>query len=803
METLRPSPGKENQQLSGVRISHVKQPNPTRATVRYQFGVFEADLETGELRRSGVRVRIQTQPFKVLAALLEQPGTVVTREELQHRLWSEDTTVDYDHGLGIAVNKLREALGDSADNPRFVETLARRGYRFLAPVSTVSLVPPGNLPVVPAPPALAESAAIDGSPAPREDLPLADPMKDPEKTRPRSLAISAATASVTLAALILFALWIRPEDRRPYAITQVTFSNRVMNNQIEVRSVSAPVSDGSRIYFINMENGTPALTEALIANGEMRSLPLPDSLPSPLILSISPDGSSLLVRNHQLPNAEEPIWIVESLSGNARRVPAILGHDAVWMPDGRHLLVATGNSLQELTADGADAHKVASLPGPAFWPRWAPDGSRLRLTVWNGESRTTELWEMDSSFRHPRPLLPGWSNPASECCGSWTADGAFYVFQSMHSGHTDIWKIQERPWYVRDWFPREQHPLQVTGGPLDFEAPVGAAPSTPGQSHQIFFVGDNPQIELLEAGPDGTGFTSPPLGLKAAAFTEYSPDGRHLAWLNASDGSLWTGRIAEAASTAAARTAGTTGSAGANGTAEANGTAGATGTDRIELISPPTRTFNMTWSPDGRQLAVMASAPGSPWKIYLVDAEGGQPQMLLDEHRNEADPTWSPDGKTIVFGRLPDRMDSERMPKAIYQVDVATRKVTEIPGSQGLFSPRISPDGRYIAAVRLDQRALLLFDRSSQRWSTLSTLGVGDPIWSHNGTYLYFQDFLGTGKPIYRVAIPSGKTELVSTIDSLRTMPVIDYRLIALAPGDRPVVSARTSNVNLYSIHLD
>ena len=104
---------------------------------RVQFGIFEADLEAGELRRSGVRVRLQSQPFKLLAALLEHPGEVVSRETLQQELWGADTTVDFDHSLGIAVNKLREALGDSAENPRFVETLAKRGYRFIAPVKPV------------------------------------------------------------------------------------------------------------------------------------------------------------------------------------------------------------------------------------------------------------------------------------------------------------------------------------------------------------------------------------------------------------------------------------------------------------------------------------------------------------------------------------------------------------------------------------------------------------------------------------------------------------------------------------------
>jgi DNA-binding winged helix-turn-helix (wHTH) protein len=99
-----------------------------------RFGVFEVDLAAGELRKSGIRIRLQEQPFQVLAFLLERPGDVVTREELRQKLWPADTFVDFDHSLNTAVNKLREALGDSASSPRYVETLARRGYRFLAPI---------------------------------------------------------------------------------------------------------------------------------------------------------------------------------------------------------------------------------------------------------------------------------------------------------------------------------------------------------------------------------------------------------------------------------------------------------------------------------------------------------------------------------------------------------------------------------------------------------------------------------------------------------------------------------------------
>ena len=105
---------------------------------RYRFGVFEADASTGELRRQGVRVKLNAQPFQVLCLLLERPGDLLTRDEICKLLWPDGTFVDYEHGVNSAVNRIREALGDTAGSPRFVETLARRGYRFVAPVERIA-----------------------------------------------------------------------------------------------------------------------------------------------------------------------------------------------------------------------------------------------------------------------------------------------------------------------------------------------------------------------------------------------------------------------------------------------------------------------------------------------------------------------------------------------------------------------------------------------------------------------------------------------------------------------------------------
>lgn len=705
-----------------------------------QFGVFEADLRSGELRRSGVRVRLQEQPFKLLAALLETPGEVVSRETLQRQLWDADTTVDYDHSLGTAVNKLREALGDKAENPRFVETLAKRGYRFIAPVKTID-------------------ASADAAPA-KPALPTASSTARAAGILPWRW-IAAGLACVCL--LMGLALLLRAPARRPYRVQQITHSGHVLTNNLndlDIESFSSSVSDGMRLYFSQMDNGNPVLSVALAANGEISHVQLPPEIGAPLIGSLSPDGSRLIIHNHLQAEPEQPLWIVPTLGGNARRVPNVLAHDATWMPDGQRLLIASGNDLTIVGVNGSEPHKLLTTPGLAFWLRWSPDGKRLRFTLRDPKRQTTEIWEVTADGGNPHPVFPGWSQPASECCGSWTSDGKEFVFQSWHNGHNDIWASQERPWYLRNREPR-----QITNGPLAYEAPS----TSPGGS-RINFIGVNTEYELLRALPKSSAFVSLGQDLSAAELAEYSSDGQWVAWLNASDGSLWRSR--------------------------------ADGSERIELTTPPLRIFTMKWSPDDKHLALMAEEPGMPWKLYLIDAEGGKPVPLLSEDRNEADPDWSSDGQWIVFGRPPNRMDGVQ-PKAIYLLNLQTRQVSEIPGSNGLFSPRLSPDGRFIAAIRLDQKALLLFDRSKKQWTTLTTHGVGDPTWSHDGRSLYFQDFLEEGKPIYRIAVPAGQAKLVATIGSLSPVTATDYRLIGLAPGDLPVVSAHTSTVNLYSVNLN
>jgi DNA-binding winged helix-turn-helix (wHTH) protein len=164
---------------------------PSQADGIFRFGAYEADPGSGELRKSGLRMRVQEQPFRVLLVLLERPREVVTREELRQKLWPVDTFVDFDHSLNTVINKLREALNDSAANPRFIETLARRGYRFLAPVEfvkkqTAPALPSAAPPIIPPPGKISEEAA---SPSPRSAVSVLTRLEDVPAVRRKYVRI--------------------------------------------------------------------------------------------------------------------------------------------------------------------------------------------------------------------------------------------------------------------------------------------------------------------------------------------------------------------------------------------------------------------------------------------------------------------------------------------------------------------------------------------------------------------------------------------------------------------------------------
>ena len=208
---------------------------------RYRFGIFEADAATGELRRKGLRVKLNTQPFQLLMMLLDRPGELVTREEIQRDLWPDGTFVDFDHGVNSAVNRIREALGDTASNPRFLETLARRGYRFIAPVERVEIR--NGLA------AAEDSSSGDGSTAAASEFPPSAAIKEIEspaarERKPRiQILTTAEDLPKTSPAIVqtIFAL---------FQLMYLGFYVGALANLAEIRDLLSPLPNAELAYRV-------------------------------------------------------------------------------------------------------------------------------------------------------------------------------------------------------------------------------------------------------------------------------------------------------------------------------------------------------------------------------------------------------------------------------------------------------------------------------------------------------------------------------------------------------------------------
>ena len=340
-----------------------------------RFSTFELDLQTGELRQRGQKVRLQEQPFQVLAALLERPGEVVTREELRSKLWPTDTFVDFDHSLNAAIKRLRDALGESAETPIFIETLARRGYRFIAPV--------------------------DGCSAPsRSGTAVASQPGKSSFSRP--WRVIAFLSSIVIAVLLV-TLW-----RHPWRRMEI-IEHKLTANALENSVSSAAISPDGK-YLAYADNTGTFLK--LIRTGETHSVPLPPNF-SARVDDWFPDGSRLLVsRAGQL--GKTSLWSISVFGGS----PRWLADDASGgslSPDGAHIAFRRGDSAYDsllgrevwvMRSDGTDLVKVTadksdgSLVGV---PTWSPDAKRIAYTrsnvAYNGRTSSVEIneWQKASA----------------------------------------------------------------------------------------------------------------------------------------------------------------------------------------------------------------------------------------------------------------------------------------------------------------------------------------------------------------------------------------------------------------------
>jgi Tol biopolymer transport system component len=364
-------------------------------------------------------------------------------------------------------------------------------------------------------------------------------------------------------------------------------------------------------------------------------------------LAVSPDGATLVVADELGQTAfNGQLWGLPVLGGSPRRLGDAVGQAAAWSPDGQTIVYGDGHDLWLMRSDGSDPHKLLTAPNQTFEPAWSPDGTVIRFRVGGAFSGSGTLWQVSLNGSDPHPLLPAWHTPPIECCGTWTPDGKYFVFQSQ----SNIWARAEKG----TWFGKaNSEPVQLTSGPMSFSSPLLSK-----DGKKLFVVGALARGELDRYDIKSAQF-APFLSGISADSVSFSRDGQWVTYVSFPEGTLWRSK--------------------------------SDGSQRIQLTYPPLSVRLPSWSPDGRQIVFYAfsSGPEKP-KLYTVSADGGTPRELIpDTSPEEWDPTWSSDGSRISFGSGPSDPAS-----AIRIFDLKTNQVTTLPDSKGYFSPRWSPDGR-------------------------------------------------------------------------------------------------------------
>jgi len=523
-------------------------------------------------------------------------------------------------------------------------------------------------------------------------------------------------------------------------------------------SKDMPRTDGSRVYYTGFADGRYGIMQVSVTGGESSRLNV--DIPNSTLYDIAPDHSSLLISSKDSTNPENSFWVVPMPTGTPRRLGNIVGRDAAWSPDGARIVYARAGEIDLVNSDGSQSRRLLSVKGIPGAIRFSPDGKRIRYALFETENRLS-LWEVSVDGSNPHPLLPGWSDPPSECCGYWTPDGKNYIFISKKS--STLWVLPE----THGWFSlRPPAPVQLTSGPIAFHDFI---PSVDGK--KIFAAGTLARAELVRYDAASRQMVPYLSGISAGELA-FSKDGKWVAYTSYPDNAVWRSRT--------------------------------DGSEKMQLTSSISMAATLPrWSPDGRQIAYIATQWGKPWKIFLVSAQGGTPQELLPEDRGEVDVDWAPDGKHLVFGR--NSATSDAYPLNIQVVDLETHQLSAIPGSERMFSPRWSPDGRYLVALSSDSKQIDRFDFQTQTWSKWLEMKegmLGYPDWSSDGQFLYFTTYYTSNVAVRRVRLGQTDSELVMDLKDQNRYGSFWGSWSGVTPDGSGVFTRDLSTQELYALEV-
>jgi Tol biopolymer transport system component/DNA-binding winged helix-turn-helix (wHTH) protein len=553
-----------------------------------RFGNFEVDLRTGELRKDGVKLKFSGQPFQVLAILLARPGDVVTREELQKRLWP-DTFVDVERNLNTAVNKIREVLGDSAESPHFIETLSRRGYRFIG-----TLEPPAQ------------------SQAPVE------PMRA-RKSRRRWPKIAAGVLAILILVLgaIVAYRWHPPQGRHEQeALTAVPFT--ALSGQ-ETAPAFSP--DGSRIAFAwngDPAPGTKGFDLYVKALGSETLLRLTRH-PSEWISSAwSPDGTQIAF--HRVAGADTGIYVVPALGGPERKLLSTQmpgtsyfftqNNFALisWSPDGEWIAFAGVAPKEEyariylLSTERLETRRIPLSPmcvGEGL-PAFSHNGKYLAYWCFREDYRA-QIYSLSLPDGKPKMMTQFWVVAQGL---TWSADDKKLIYSRSYGSGSRLGEVTVADGSLK-WLALEGGAELPTVSPKGDKLAYGSfSPSSTIWRKDLL----HPETPAVEPVPSS----------RAQFDAQPSPDGKRIAFASTRSGlqGVWISSD--------------------------------DGSNLVQLSNPDYASGSPQWSPDGSRIA-FDSLPHDRWEIYVADVAERKPRKLITNISGVVQPRWSRDGKWIYF----------------------------------------------------------------------------------------------------------------------------------------------------------
>jgi Tol biopolymer transport system component/DNA-binding winged helix-turn-helix (wHTH) protein len=562
----------------------------SQAPKSIRFGLFEADLDACELRKRGRRVKLQEQPFQVLALLVQHAGQIVSREELRQALWSADTFVEFEQGVNTAIKKIRQALGDCAENPRFIETLPRKGYRFIAPVAASNLIVPS-----------------------------------PDSARTSSLRLTrfywifGISLVVSIAAGAGWFLNLRS------ARQDIAFTSVPLTSYAGLESSASFSPDGNEVAFVwngEKQDNFDIYVKLIGSESPLRITKDPARDFSP---AWSPEGRSIAFLR-AIGENKAAVFLIPPIGGAERRVAeiaccAVPGSNLAWSPDGKWLAAADNTGLKEtlglilLSPDTDEKRKLTSPP--QGWlgdgnPAFSPDGRSLAFARWKGFGQG-EIFVLPLSHDTNPKQAPVQITFSHNAIGSptWTGNGREILFSSGPSdGSHWLWRL----------------PIPVKRGPERL-ASLGDAAYQPVISRQqrrlaytqMTFRTNTWRLDL----PSDRGKPARPVRLLSSTHPDYnpqySPDGKHIAFHSMRSGwsEIWV--------------------------CDTDGT----NARQLTHMQAP-MTGSPRWSPDGNRIVFDSNAEGQ-YELYTMNADGGKLRRLTINPADDAVGSWSRDGKWIYF----------------------------------------------------------------------------------------------------------------------------------------------------------